>query len=91
MRLKRWTTTVTMTKSKALALILLAGFVAGCGQGDGGPLGTGSTVRQEKPAAARGLGGYRTVRMPMKARRNLVEAPKGAPGAAAYSASIGSR
>lgn len=74
----------------ALAL-LLAGFAWGCARPPSSGLTTGETVRQEKPKAARGLGGYRSVEMPEEARRNLVEADPKAPGAVAYVRSLPAR
>jgi len=64
----------------------------GCGQAGsagGGKLTTGKTVRQERFDVARGLGGYRSVEMPERARRHLVEADPKAPGVAAYERSVG--
>ena len=77
---------------KRLAFMAILVVVAlGCGRLEGGPLTTGKTVRQEKPEVARGLGGYRLVKMPDRARRNLIEADPNSSGARAYAGTLNSR
>ncbi len=77
---------------KRLAFIaILVVVVLGCGRLEGGPLSTGKTVRQEKPEVARGLGGYRLVKMPDRARRNLIEADPNSSGAHAYVGTLNTR
>lgn len=74
--------------SAAALLVLL---LSGCGQVESGAQGTGRTVRQEKHMSVNGLGGYRSVEMPERARQNLVEAKPDAPGAAAYRHTLANR
>ncbi len=77
---------------KRLAFIaILVAVVLGCGRLEGGPLTTGKTVRQVRPEIARGLGGYRLVKMPDRARRNLIEADPNSSGARAYVGTFNSR
>ena len=77
---------------KRLAFIgILVVAVLGCGRSEGGPLSTGKTVRQEKREIARGLGGYRLVKMPDRARRNLIEADPKSSGARAYVGTLSPR
>ncbi len=77
---------------KRLAFIAILVVVAlGCGRLEGGPLTTWKTVRQEKPEVARGLGGYRLVKMPDRARRNLIEADSNSSGARAYAGTLNPR
>ena len=75
----------------AALLFMFALAVSGCGQSESEIPGTGKTVRQEKLKAAEGLGDYRSVEMPARARQNLVEADPNAPGAASYKASVFNR
>ena len=60
--------------------VALGILLGGCGESDSGIQTTNKTVRQVKPEAAEGMGGYRTVRMPDRAKRhNVVADPKAAP------------
>ncbi len=82
---------VTKEMKRLAFIAILVAVVLGCGRLEGGPLTTGKTVRQERPEIASGLGGYRLVKMPNRARRNLIEADPNSSGAHAYVGTLNTR
>lgn len=79
---------LNMPAGCAFIVLLLAGSVPGCERVGADLRTTGGTVRQEKPQSAEGLGGYRSVEMPERARRHLVEADPRSDGTAMYKGSV---